>query len=38
MKQGAGNASADMGVQLRDSMADHHDTIATVDAVVTGTR
>jgi hypothetical protein len=37
MTQGAGG-SADMGVQLRDSMAVHHDTIATVDAVVTGGR
>jgi hypothetical protein len=38
MTQAAGGGSADMGVQLRDSMAVHHDTIATVDAVVTGSR
>ncbi len=36
MKQGVSNASADMGVQLRDSLAVHHDTIATIGAVVQG--
>jgi hypothetical protein len=36
MKEAAGGGAADMGVQLRDSMAVHHDTIATIGAVVGG--
>jgi len=32
--QGSQNASADRGVELRDHLAVHHDTFATIDAVL----
>jgi hypothetical protein len=34
MAQSKGDASADPGVQMRDHLAVHHDTYATIDAVV----
>jgi hypothetical protein len=34
MAQSKGDASADRGVQMRDHLAVHHDTFATIDAVV----
>ena len=34
MAQSKGDASSDRGVQMRDHLAVHHDTFATIDAVV----